>query len=123
MYAEVAICFIMSLWLLTSCSNVVADTDNMDLILDLLGSNSSYSWEANKADSMLVPPYLYPYILIGLWLTCVCSVICCCLYCKCKQETTRMTSFKTNSFELQEVHVVEHPLPHVKGCVCLGCLQ
>lgn len=34
-----------------------------------------------------------------------------------------MTAHNTNSLELQEVHIVDHPLHHVKGCVCLYCLQ
>ncbi|XP_034104101.1 uncharacterized protein LOC117567925 [Drosophila albomicans] len=98
----------------------------IDSIVDLYMGNSSTFNNMNKANStykvndssVLVPAY----ILLILWIICIVIIICCCLYCKCKQAEM-MTSYTSNNFELQEVHVMDHPLPHVKGCVCLCCLQ
>lgn len=130
----------------------------IESIIDIYSSNNnssghSHSAEApysktttNQTGSTLIPVYIYPYILLALWIICICkyyfklfkpfplkpllhpffrcaaAIICCCLYCKC-QQAEAMTSYNTNTLELQEVHILDHPLPHVKGCVCLCCLQ
>ncbi|XP_023160065.2 uncharacterized protein LOC111592221 [Drosophila hydei] len=99
-------------------------TDNNDSI----SSSSSRPSETMAPDNSkanfepIVPTHIYPYLLLSLWVTCITCIVCCCLYCKCQQADS-LTAYNLNSFELQEVHVVDHPLPHVKGCVCLGCLQ
>ncbi|KRG05439.1 uncharacterized protein Dmoj_GI26940, isoform C [Drosophila mojavensis] len=81
--------------------------------------------DSSKVDferAPIVPTHIYPYLLLALWVTCITCVVCCCLYCKCQQAES-MTAYNSNGFELREVHVQNHPLPHVQGCVCLGCLQ
>lgn len=99
--------------------------------------------DSSKVDferAPIVPTHIYPYLLLALWVTCISEqsewiqtditdslilaacVVCCCLYCKCQQAES-MTAYNSNGFELREVHVQNHPLPHVQGCVCLGCLQ
>ncbi|XP_032597049.1 uncharacterized protein LOC116805923 [Drosophila grimshawi] len=112
----------------------------MDSIFDIYASNNVSrhklpALEANKNNSnnndnnnnnlepeSFAPAFIYPYLMLALWITCITSIICCCVYCKC-QHAERMAAYSSNSFELQEVHVLDHPLPHVKGCVCLACLQ
>ncbi|XP_017958593.1 uncharacterized protein LOC108652907 [Drosophila navojoa] len=81
--------------------------------------------DSTKVDferAAIVPAHIYPYLLLSLWVTCITCIVCCCLYCKCQQAES-MTAYNSNGFELREVHIQNHPLPHVQGCVCLGCLQ
>ncbi|KAL7735832.1 hypothetical protein ACLKA6_017831 [Drosophila palustris] len=89
---------------------------------DSIISHRSSTQTIDPDTAILVPISIYPYILLAIWIICILVIICCCLYCKC-QQAEMMTSYTSNNFELQEVHVMDHPLPHVKGCVCLCCLQ
>ncbi|XP_034478897.1 uncharacterized protein LOC117785106 [Drosophila innubila] len=99
-----------------------------DSIMEIyMGNNSigSYKNSTQAFDphtAILVPISIYPYILLAIWIISILIIICCCLYCKC-QQAEMVTSYSSNNFELQEVHIMDHPLPHVKGCVCLCCLQ
>ncbi|EDW60439.2 uncharacterized protein [Drosophila virilis] len=139
MYIQLTMRLILALVLSQGAHPVRADIADVghysqtlvDSILDIYAGNGSNrrsatvdldDSEEDFETTPIVPTYIYPYLLLALWVACISCIICCCLYCKC-QQADNMTAYNSNSFELQEVHVLDHPLPHVKGCVCLGCLQ
>ncbi|XP_043064123.1 uncharacterized protein LOC122320103 [Drosophila ficusphila] len=63
--------------------------------------------------------YLCPLLLLFFWMV---SIMCTCLCCKfVKSETS--TTYDSNIFEMQEVHILGPDVLHAKACACLECLH
>ncbi|XP_033154664.1 uncharacterized protein LOC117137370 [Drosophila mauritiana] len=66
--------------------------------------------------------FFCPLLLLILWIVSLSILGCICVCCKFVKSES-FTSYDSDSFELQEVHIVEPTLGHVKGCACLECLH
>ncbi|KPU75683.1 uncharacterized protein Dana_GF27660 [Drosophila ananassae] len=114
----------LSLWVVfqQTLSLAVATSHSMETlmqkVLDVYRGNGSLS----EADVSMVSHILCPLLLFFIWTISICMMICTCLYCNCV-KSKELKTYDSSSFELQEVHVLDPSVYHVKDCACLGCLH
>ncbi|XP_016973892.1 uncharacterized protein LOC108040793 [Drosophila rhopaloa] len=102
-------------------ATVMAKPNSETLIQNILGvfaKNTSLS----NGELPMVSNYFCPLILLFIWIVSICILICTCVYCRFVKSET-FTTYDSNSFEMQDVHILEPTLKHVKGCACLECLH
>ncbi|XP_041675639.1 uncharacterized protein LOC108107498 [Drosophila eugracilis] len=87
-------------------------------VLDLYSGNTSL----NQAALPIANSFFCPLLLVFLWIVSLCILVCICMCFKLVKSET-LTSYDTNSFEMQEIHILEPTFKHVKGCACLECLH
>ncbi|XP_016953070.1 uncharacterized protein LOC108026607 isoform X2 [Drosophila biarmipes] len=89
----------------------------MQRVLGILSENTS-----SKGEMPMVSRYFCPVLLLVIWMVSLTILVCVCLCCKFVKSES-ITSYDSNSFEVQEVRVLEPTFKHVKGCACLECLH
>ncbi|XP_043643796.1 uncharacterized protein LOC122613617 [Drosophila teissieri] len=87
-------------------------------VLGIDGRNASTS----RGELPMASSFFCPLLLFFLWIVSLIILGCICVCCKFVKSES-FTSYDSDSFELQQVHILEPTLGHVKGCACLECLH
>ncbi|XP_026836372.1 uncharacterized protein LOC113564293 [Drosophila erecta] len=83
-------------------------------VLGIDGRNASTS----RGELPMVSSFFCPLLLFFLWIVSLIILGFICVCCKFVKSES-FTSYDSDSFELQQVHILEPALGQVKGCACL----